>query len=250
MANAQTAIHFETLEYKDEGVTCVGTLVHDVAAPGRLPGVLVAPSFMGADNMARRKAMQIARLGYTVLVMDPYGDGRVANDRAEARTLMNGLLADRAVLRRRAQAALKALRYHRRADGSHLAALGYCFGGLVALELARAGAEVRGVVSFHGILDAGGAPPPKEIGPRVLVLHGAEDPHVPEAQCEAFRAEMRAARADWQMVYYGGAVHAFTNPDAGSDPKTGLAYDETADQRSWKLMTSFLEECFADSYGV
>lgn len=245
MTNSQSAIHFETLEYKDEETACAGTIVYDIHAPGRLPGVLLCPTFWGNDALARRKAMQLARLGYTVLVLDPYGDGRVAESQAEASRLMNALLADRAVIRRRAAAGLKALRYHRRADGSHLAAIGYCFGGLVALELARAGGDLRGAVSFHGLLDNGGAKPPAELRARILALHGADDPLVPPASVASFIEEMRAAKADWQLVHYGGAVHAFTNPDAGSDNSTGLAYNETADQRSWKLMASFLEECFA-----
>lgn len=245
MSNAQSAIHLETVEYKDEKTVCVGTLVHDNAFPGRLPGVVLCPTFWGADALARRKATQIARLGYSVLVMDPYGDGKVAADRAEASALMTALLADRAALRRRAGAALKTLRYHRRADGSHLAAVGYCFGGLVALEMARDGADLRAVVSFHGLLDNGGAKAPAQIKPAVLVLHGAEDPLVPPAQVAAFMEEMRAAKADWQLVHYGGAVHAFTNPEA-ADHDFGTVYNEAADSRSWALMASHLKEAFAD----
>ncbi|MBI3300357.1 MAG: dienelactone hydrolase family protein [Elusimicrobia bacterium] len=246
MTSNTSAIHFETLEYKDESTSCEGTIVYDIHAQGRLPGVLLCPTFWGNDALARRKAMQLTRLGYTVLVLDPYGGGRIAADQAEAGRLMNTLLADRAVLRRRAMAGLKALRYHRRADGSHLAAVGYCFGGLVALELARMGSDLRGAVSFHGLLDNGGAKPPAAIDTRILALHGADDPFVPPAQAAAFIEEMRAAKADWQLVHYGGAVHAFTNPDAGNDPSTGLAYNEPADQRSWKLMSSFLQECFTE----
>lgn len=244
MSKSQSTIHFETVEYKDGETTCAGTLVYDVHAPGRLPGVLLAPTFWGADGLARRKAMQVARLGYTVLVMDPYGNGTVASDKEEAGRLMQAAVADRAALRRRAQAALKALRSNRRADGSHLAAIGYCFGGFVALELARSGADIQGAASLHGILEMGGAPPASQLRTKVLVLHGADDPLVPPAQVAAFIDEMRAAKADWQLAHYGGAVHAFTNPDAGSDPSSGFAYDERADHRSWKLLSSFLEECF------
>ena len=245
MTNAQSAIHLETVEYKDEGTTCVGTLVHDGAHQGRLPGVLVCPSFWGADAQARRRATQLARLGYAAFVMDPYGDGKNAKDREEATAWMMALLKDRAVLRRRAAAALKVLRYHRRADGSHLAAVGYCFGGLVALELARDGAELKAVVSFHGLLDNGGAKPPTAVKPAVLVLHGAEDPLVPPAQVAAFVDEMRAAKADWQMVHYGGAVHAFTNNEA-ADAAFGTVYQEAADKRSWRLMAAHLSEAFSE----
>ncbi|MBI2362655.1 MAG: dienelactone hydrolase family protein, partial [Elusimicrobia bacterium] len=144
-----------------------------------------------------------------------------------------------------AQAALKALRTHRRADGAHLAAIGYCFGGFVALELARSGADIAGAASLHGVLETGGPRPASDLKARVLVLHGSDDPLVPPAQVAAFMDEMRAAKADWQFVHYGGAVHAFTNPDAGSDPAGGFAYDERADHRSWKLLCSFLEESFS-----
>lgn len=245
MTNAQSAIHLETVEYKDELTNCVGTLVYDAAHPGRLPGVLVCPTFWGADALARRKATQIARLGYAVFVMDPYGDGKVAETREEATALMMPLLKDRAILRRRAAAALKVLRYNRRADGSHLAAVGYCFGGLIALELARDGADLRAAISFHGILDNGGAKPAASIKPAILVLHGSEDPIVPAPQVAAFMDEMRASKADWQMVHYGGAVHAFTNPEA-ADHSFGTVYQEAADKRSWRLMQAHLTEAFSD----
>ncbi|TPW20001.1 MAG: Dienelactone hydrolase [Elusimicrobia bacterium] len=211
MTNAQSAIHLETIEYKDEKTTCVGTLVHDNAHPGRLPGVLLCPTFWGAEALARRKATQIARLGYTVLVMDPYGDGKVAETREEANDLMMPLVKDRAL----------------------------------ALELARDGADLKAVVSFHGILDNGGAKPPENIKPAVLILHGSDDPIVPPPQVAAFIDEMRAAKADWQMVHYGGAVHAFTNPDA-ADAAFGTVYQEAADKRSWRLMAAHLQEAFTD----
>ena len=242
MTHAQSAIRIETLTYKHDAVECQGTLVYDGASSGRRPGVLVAPTFWGLDAGARRKSVQLARLGYAVLALDLYGEGRVAADRDEAARLMQGLAADPQFLRARALAGLKALRYQRLVDGARLGAVGYCFGGQVVLELARAGAELRGVVAFHGLLAALGSTPAAALTAKVLVLHGADDPLVPPAEAEAFRAEMRAAQADWQMVYYGGAVHGFTNPDAGADPKTGIAYDEPADQRSWQAMKSFFEE--------
>lgn len=241
MTHAQSAIRIETLAYKHDGLECRGTFVYDGAATDRRPGVLLVPTFWGLDANARRKAVQVARLGYAVLALDLYGDGRAAQDRDEASRLMKDLARDRAVLRARAAAGLKALRYQRVVDGARLAAIGFCFGGQVALELARSGAELRGVVSFHGLLDAD-PKAPCAVKAKVLALHGAEDPLVPPRQAEAFRAEMSAAGADWQMVYYGGAVHGFTNPDAGADRKTGIAYDERADQRSWQAMRAFFDE--------
>jgi dienelactone hydrolase len=129
-------------------------------------------------------------------------------------------------------------------DGKRLAAIGYCFGGTTVLELARSGAEVRGVVSFHGGLDTPNPGDAKNIKGAVLALHGADDPHVPPRQVAAFEEEMRSAGVDWQMIVYGGAVHGFTNPANGSNPSTGVAYDEKADRRSWEAMRSFFTEIF------
>ena len=155
------------------------------------------------------------------------------------------LRENRKVLRARAQAGLKALRDQRIVESRNLAAVGYCFGGCVALELARSGADLRGVVSFHGLLDAAAKPATKKISARVLALQGDEDPLVPPKQVDAFRAEMTRAGADWQLVTYGGTVHAFTNPDAGSEKSTGLAYNASADARSWEAMQVFFKEIFA-----
>jgi dienelactone hydrolase len=139
-------------------------------------------------------------------------------------------------MRSRANAGLEVLRNHPLADVNRIAAIGYCFGGTVVLEMARSGAELAGVVSFHGGLSTPNPSDAKNIKGKVLVLHGADDPAVPPDQVIAFQDELRKAGVDWQMVSYGGAVHSFTNPEAGNDPSRGAAYNEKADKRSWEAM--------------
>jgi dienelactone hydrolase len=141
-------------------------------------------------------------------------------------------------------AGLQILANHSLTDRKKIAAIGYCFGGMTVLELARSGADVTGVVSFHGALATPHPEDARNIKAKVLVLHGADDPNVPMAQVTAFQDEMRKAKVDWQMIFYGGAVHSFTNPDAGSDSSRGVAYNEKADRRSWEHMMLFFAELF------
>ncbi len=169
-----------------------------------------------------------------------YGNGVVANDAAEAGKLATALRNDRPLMRARAQAALETLRKNPLCDPRRVAAIGYCFGGGVVLELARSGADIAGVASFHGNLDTPNPDDAKNIRAKVLVLHGADDPHVNAAQVAAFQQEMRNAKVDWQMIFYGGAVHSFTNPASGDDPSRGVAYNAAADRRSWDAMKSVL----------
>ena len=173
---------------------------------------------------------------------DIYGKGIRAKDAAEAGRLAGRFKGDLPLLRSRARAALDTLAKDPRADASRLFAIGYCFGGTTVLELARSGAPVAGVVSFHGGLATKDPADAKSGKGRVLVLHGAADPYVPPAEVAAFQKEMDEAKVDWQMVFYAGAVHSFTNPAAGSDPAKGAAYDAKADRRSWEAMKAFLSE--------
>jgi dienelactone hydrolase len=153
---------------------------------------------------------------------------------------------DRPLMRARARAGLEVLRKHELVDPKRIAAIGYCFGGMTVLELARSGADVAGVVSFHGGLSTPNPAEAKNIKAKVLVLHGGDDPNVPPEQVLAFQDEMRKAKVDWQMVIYGGAVHSFTNPASGNDPSRGAAYNEKADQRSWEAMRVFFAEIFRE----
>jgi dienelactone hydrolase len=189
----------------------------------------------------------LAEMGYNVFAADIYGKG-IRPQPPEAGKQAGIFKGDRALFRKRLAAGLALLKSDERTDPAKVAAIGYCFGGTGVLELARAGAEVAGVVSFHGGLDAseGFAAKPGGVVAKVLVLHGAVDPYVPADQVAAFEKEMTAAEADWQLVSYGGAVHSFTHREAGDDPSKGAAYDKVADRRSWTAMKAFFEELFGE----
>ncbi len=240
---AQAKSH--TIAYRVGGVEHVGYVAYPAESAGRLPAVLVVHDWMGLGSYAKRRADELAGLGYVALAADMYGGGRVARDTKEAQALAGALKqGDRAEMRRRAAAALAALKAFRLTDTNRVAAIGYCFGGTTVLELARAGSDIKGVVSFHGGLDTAAPAAPGGIRAAVLACHGADDPYVPKSEVEGFQEEMRKAGADWQLIAYSGAVHSFTNPDAGSDPSRGAAYHARADRRSWALMKSFLNELF------
>jgi dienelactone hydrolase len=206
--------------------------------------VLVLHTWRGLDDYVRRRTQMVAELGYVALAGDIFGKGIRPKDAAERQALMDKYLNDRGLLRERCRAALDALRAHPMVDSGKVAAIGYCFGGCAALELARSGADVKGVVSFHGLLSSPKPSDARHIRGSVLALNGAEDPRVPPSDVEAFQKEMREAAADWQLVHYGNAVHSFTDPGAGNNPTAGSAYNEKADARSWNHMKAFLAEIF------
>ena len=235
----------EVFEYKDGDVICEGYIVYDDKSANKRPGVLVVHEWMGLGDYEKRRARQLAELGFVALAADIYGKGVRAKTQEEAAALATKYRADRAMLRSRAKAALEALKNHPLVDRTKVAAIGYCFGGGTVLELARSGAELNGVVSFHGNLDAQKPEEAKNIRCKVLVCHGANDPMVPKEHVLAFQDEMRNAGVDWQMILYGGAVHSFTNPAVGNDPSKGVAYNERADRRSWEAMKAFFAEIFA-----
>ena len=236
----------ETVEYKHADTVLEGYLAYDDAFKGRRPGVLVLHEWWGLNDYAKLRARQLAAMGYVALAADLYGKGRRAETPAEAAKLAGRLRKDRKLMRGRALAGLRELKDHKLTDSKKVAAIGYCFGGTAALELARSGAKLQAVVSFHGGLDTPDPADARRIRAKVLVLHGADDPHVSPEQLAAFQKEMRAAKVDWQMNIYGGAVHAFTNPDAGDDPSTGAAYNERAARRSWEAMRLL----FAETIGL
>jgi dienelactone hydrolase len=245
MAEAVAALRTETVEYRQGDKVLEGYLAYDDVVTGRRPGVLVVHEWWGVNDYVKGRVDQLARLGYVAFAADMYGKGVLAKDADEAGKLAGALRADRKLMRERAVAGLKVLQGHGLVDPSRLAAIGYCFGGTVVLELARAGADVAGVVSIHGVLDAASQGEVPGIRAHVLALAGADDPFVPPAQLQAFMEEMRKSGADWEVVVYGGAVHGFTNPANGRDKPKGLAYDEKADRRSWEAMKAFLAELFS-----
>jgi len=241
---AAAAAHKETVEYKHNGTVLEGYLAYDDSSKEKRPGVVVVPDWMGVADHYKSIADKLVGLGYVAFVADIYGKGVRPANTEEAAALANKYKSDRPAMRARALAALEALKRSPVVDPDRIAAIGYCFGGTTALELARSGAPIKGVVSFHGGL---GSPTPedaKNIKAKALALHGADDPFVPPAEVAAFQDEMRKGGVDWQMIFYGDAVHSFTKPAAGSDKSKGNAYNEKADRRSWKAMKTFFRELF------
>lgn len=236
-SGAFAQIKGETIEYKQGEAILEGYLAYDDSFKGPRPGVLIVHDWVGAGPYVRARAQQLASLGYVAFAADIYGKGIRPADPKEAAKVSGQFKNDRTLLRLRANASLDILSSHPRVDPEKLGAMGYCFGGMTVLELARSGANVAGVVSFHGNLDTPNTEDAKKIKGKVLVLHGAEDPVVPPAQVTAFQNEMRAAGIDWQMNYYSGALHNFTNPDVKS-------YQRNADRRSFEAMKLFFREIF------
>jgi dienelactone hydrolase len=240
----QAAVRSQDVEYRHGDVVLQGYLAWDDAVTGTRPGVVVVHQWMGLTDYEKGRARQLAELGYVAFAVDMYGKGVRAKNAQEAGALAATYRNDRALMRARARAGLDALMASELCDKGRVAAMGYCFGGTVALELARSGAPLAGTVSFHGGLDTPNPDDARNIHGAVLALHGADDPFESAEQVRAFQEEMRNAKVDWQMNIYGGAVHAFTDPSAGNDPSRGAAYNEKADKRSWEAMRAFFAEVF------
>ena len=241
---AQAEMVTKTIDYKDGDVTLEGFLAYDASISGKRPGILVVHEWTGLNDYARSRAQQLAEMGYVAFALDMYGKGVRPSNPQEASEQATKYRSDRQLMRRRARAGLDVLMGQELTDKAHVAAIGYCFGGGVALELARSGAPLAGVVSFHGNLDTPNPADARNIKGKILVCHGGDDPHVPQEQVLAFQKEMRDAGVDWQMNIYGGAVHSFTNPASGNDPSRGVAYNAEADHRSWQAMKDFFNEIF------
>jgi len=243
---ARAEMHTETVEYKDGDTVLEGYLAYDDSvAQGKRPGVLIVHQWMGLTDYEKKRAEMLAKLGYVAFAADIYGKGVRPKDAAsagkEAGKYRSG---DRALLRGRVNAGLDVLEKNERTDTKRVAAIGYCFGGTTVIELARSGADIAGVVSFHGGLDSPKPADGKNIKCKVLVCHGADDKFVSAADEAAFEDEMRQAKVDWRLIKYGGAVHGFTMWNEGSDNSKGMAYNEKADKRSWEDMKMFFAEIF------
>ena len=240
------AVQMKPVEYRDGDVLLEGFLVHDDKATAQAkPGVLVIHQWLGITDHEKARARMLAELGYVAFVADIYGKGERPKDRSEAPKFAGKYKGDRKLFRKRLNLALEEIRKQPGVDKTRIGAIGFCFGGTGVLELARSGADVAGVVSFHGGLDSPSPADGKSIKAKVLVLHGADDFHVKETDIAAFRKELDEAKVDWQMISYSGAVHAFTQKEAGDDPSDGVAYQERADKRSWTAMRNFFEEVFS-----
>jgi dienelactone hydrolase len=241
------AIRTRTVEYRQGGTVLEGILTWDDTFPGPRPGVLVVHQWKGITDFERKRSEMLARLGYAAFAADIYGKGIRPDNAKDAAALAGKYKGDRALLRDRVNAGLAACKAQPEVRPAQVAAIGYCFGGTTVLELARSGAEVAGVVSFHGGLATPVPADARRIRWRVLALHGADDPFVPAAEVAGFQEEMRQASVDWQFTSYGGAVHSFTDWNAGSDNSRGAAYQEHADRRSWEAMKAFLAETLTPS---
>lgn len=242
--SAKAEVKFQTVEYKQGDAMLEGLSVYDDSISGKRPGVLVVHQWKGLGDYEKKRAEMLAKLGYNVFAVDIYGKGVRPKDPKEASAQAGKYKGDRTLLRERVKAGLEQLRQNSNTDPKHIAAIGYCFGGTTVLELARSGADISGVVSFHGGLSTPTPADAKNIKCKVLALHGADDPNVPQKEVEGFEQEMRDANADWQLVAYGGAVHSFTDWNAGNNNSKGSAYNEKADKRSWEAMKQFFAEIF------
>ena len=249
VGQAQAAVHTESVEYRDGDAALEGFLAYDDALKGPRPGVLVVHEWKGLNEYAKRRATQLAELGYIAFAADMYGKGILAKDHEEAGRLSGLYRNDRPLARRRVRAGFDVLKQHPLTDPMRIAAIGYCFGGMSVLELARSGADVLGVVTFHGALDSPTPEDAKHIKGKVLVLHGAADGYVMQDKVAAFEREMTAAGADYRVIQYPGAAHGFTVPEAGDNPASGMAYNAPADRVSWEEMKAFFKQIFAEPEG-
>ncbi len=231
------------IPYQDNDTELEGYLAYDGNQTGARPAVLIGHAWAGREEFYSKKAQALAKLGYVGFVIDMYGKGVVGHNNEENAKLIQPFLEDRALVQRRMKKALEVVSAEAMVDSSRIAVMGYCFGGLCALDLARSGADIRGAVSFHGNLSSPQIPANKPIKAKVLALHGHDDPMVPQEQVRQFENEMTAAKVDWQLHIYGNTMHAFTKPEA-NDPGFGTVYNEAADKRSWMAMQNFLKEVF------
>jgi dienelactone hydrolase len=243
----QMTIQTESLSYSAAGINMVGYLAEDVDATAPRPGVLVLPEWWGLNDYIRRRTENIADLGYTALGVDIYGEGTTADHPDQAGALMTAILENMEGGTERLRAAAAALAEVPSVDPSRLAAVGFCFGGAMALHLARIGFNIKAAVSFHGALDSFHHAAPGEVTARILVCHGGADEFISKESIDAFHEEMKAAEMDYEFITYPGALHGFTSPEADENGRKyglPLAYDENADKKSWQAMNNLFNELF------
>ncbi len=249
---AHAEVQLKSVEYKDGGVALKGYFAWDDALSGRRPGVIVVHEWWGLNDYAQKRARMLAELGYVAFAADMYGDGKVTTHAKQASQWKSQIASNIDHWQKRALLGLDILRKHEFVDPTRMAAIGYCFGGATVMQMAYTGADLSGVVSFHGSLPI----PTKEQGAKtkasILIEHGNEDTFVPADHIDKFMASASAAGIDWQMTFHSRARHSFTNPKAGRYGIEGLRYDERADRRSWEHMQVFFKEIFgvSDSPGI
>lgn len=246
-ASAYAEVVTQDVEYKEGNTVLKGMIAYDDAIMGKRPGVLVVHEWWGQNAYARVRARQLAKLGYTAFAIDMYGNGKTANHPGDAGAFSKVVNNNLPLAKARFDAALETLKLDKTVDGNKVAAIGYCFGGGMVLQMARMGADVKGVVSFHGSVDSKISAEKGKAIPPMRVFNGAADPFVKPEQIEAFKLEMDAAGVDYQVVNYEGAKHSFTNPgstSAGKKYELPLEYNEKADKDSWAQMQVFLKKIF------
>jgi dienelactone hydrolase len=241
---ARAEVKTKEVVYEHDGVKLKGYLAWDDAAKGKRPGVLVVHEWWGLNEYERKRAEQLAVLGYVAFACDMYGEGKTTQHPKEAKAMSGEVRGNMKTWLGRAAAGLKVLQDHEGVDGKKLAAIGYCFGGSTALQMAFNGQPLAAAVSFHGALPVPSEEQAKGVKARLLICHGALDTFIPEETAQKFRAALDEAKVDYQMVYYGGAVHSFTVPGADKAGVKGIAYNENADRRSFQHMQLLFNEVF------
>jgi dienelactone hydrolase len=237
-------IKTEVVKYSDGTTNFKGFIAYNSGMSQKAPAVLIVHEFWGLNDYPKMRAEQLAGMGYVVFAVDMYGDGKVASSVEEASKLAGSVKSDINLLRNRIKTAFEFIKKDSRVNPDKIAIIGYCFGGTVALELARTGADVKGVVCFHGGVTTPNPQETKNVKAKILLCLGGNDKYVPDTDKKSFEDEMNNAGVDWQMIIYSGAVHSFTNPKSGNNPSTGAAYNKNADVRSYNAMKQFLTEVF------
>ena len=244
-------IETQVIEYQADEAILTGYLAYNKNLTGKRPGILVVHEWWGHNEYARKRAVELAKLGYVAFAVDMYGDGKLADHPSDAGKFMKEVTSNLAVAEKRMRAAMRVLHEHESTDKDKTAAIGYCFGGDMVLHLARIGTDIDGVVSFHGSLGTQSPAKPNTVTAKVLVLHGEDDPFIPADQVEGFKAEMDSADVDYEFIAYPNVKHSFTNPQADEFSQKfdlpALQYDQHADEDSWSRMQEFFDMIFSQN---
>lgn len=244
-AAAEAKVQTKVIKYSDGETELQGFLAWDDAVSGKRPGVLVVHEWWGLADHARDRAKMLAELGYVAFALDMYGEGKSTDHAEDAMAWSTQVRQNLDGWVRRADKGLEVLLSQESVDADRVAAIGFCFGGATVMQMAYSGADLQGVVSFHGSLPAATGDQAKAVKAKVLICHGADDPFVPKENVEKFQQSLTAGNVDWEFVSYSGTVHSFTNPQADKYNLEGAAYNKSADERSWQHMKLFFEEIFA-----
>jgi len=242
---AQGAVMTKTISYQEDGASLQGYLAYDNVLKGKRPGVLVVHEWWGLNDYARKRATQLAAMGYVAFALDMYGKDKVADHPEQAKEFMKKVTQNVDTWQKRALAGLEILKKQPNTDSNRIAAIGYCFGGSTVQQLAYSGADIRGIVSFHGSLIPPTESAVKQTKAKILICHGASDPYTKPEALQTYLTTMNASGIDWKMSIYAHAKHAFTNPDADNYGMAALGYNRTADRRSWEDMKQFFNEIFS-----